>query len=149
MNRLIKSLGAVACLFAGSLVLLGPGDVSAAPFKRLGVGYCGSDSAKVTNSGSSDKIFECTVPSDDLLGHADVTSLQVYFTNNGGLSQARACAMWPSGNAYHCGLYDGSANATATVLPERSKWVDYPTSFPYVRVYLAPSSSLIGSKISG
>ncbi len=149
MTRVIKTLGAVASLFAGMFVLLGAGDVSAAPFKRIGVGYCGSDQPKIVNSSASDFTFQCTIPSDDLLEHADVTSLQVYLTNNGSFSVARACVMLPSGSAYICGTGETSGNATVNVSPELSKWGEYPTAFPYVRVTLGPGSVLLGIKIAG
>lgn len=149
MKRLIKTLSAGSCLFAGAFVLLGAADVSATPFKRLGVGYCGSNDAMIVNSGASSTTFQCTIPSDDLLGHADITDAQVYVANSGGSSGARACVVTTTGGGFICGVTESSANATTTLTPDLSTWANYPTLFPYVRVTLGAGSTLVGIKIVG
>lgn len=149
MKHIVSTLSAVACMFAGSLVLLDSGDASAA-FKRLGLAYCGAGSTTINNPDPiHDLAFQCTIPSDDLLGHADVVSLQVYVLNDSGAeSTARACVKNPSGYHYNCNSFEGSRAAVVTLTPDHTIWEDYPTWFPYVDMRLGPDSNLNGIKIT-
>ncbi|WP_437295249.1 hypothetical protein [Sorangium sp. So ce426] len=154
MKTMIKTLGAIACLCAGSLVMLDSGDASAAAFRRLGVGYCGYEGPSVVNTSlSSSTKITCTLPSDSTLEHSDIVTLKVYVLNPlGSLSSASACVRNPTGTSFVCGGDDDSNDASAILQPAVTSSVllnpSYASWFPYVNVTLGAMSSLNGIKVT-
>jgi hypothetical protein len=153
MNTMIKTLGAIACLCAGSLVMLDSGDASAAT-RRLGVGYCGYEGPFVVNpSLTTSSQITCTLPSDSMLEHVSIVDLQVYVHNpTGSLSKASACVKAPSGLSYVCDGNDESSDTFATLHPDVTASVlrnpNYWYWFPYAEVSLGPQSRLFGIKLT-
>lgn len=148
MNRSIKILGMVGSLFAGSLALLGAGDASAGPYRRLGVGNCGSDGYAVF-AGVAERTFECTIPSDGYLEQDSVLTASVYVAGGSYPSEAKACSVNPSSGFWSCpvGYEETTAGVVTLTGSELDGW-NTASWFPYVQVHLAPMAVFTGIKLS-